>query len=402
MLQEIVGVSWSKSCQNCTLFRNFTSDTVKFSQGNYIDNNGWCRGLKFSIGKHTKTFAAHNFSSQCLYDNKNCYKSEIQSSKVHQCWDTDNDVMNLIYLFGSFDILLNVIVVVITLSVRCLRENVTMMFITNLAVGDVLIGVYGICITISRRALLYSEFESKFSKSFCPVIGFIWVLGAFLTVVTSVLLTYERYVVILYGLVPNKRIDCRKAFTYVVVSWILAIIAATLPVVGIGSYTTNTFCVPIQPSRAVPSTFAYSVGITLLGVLLYLSTIPLYICIFLYARKSGNQLGIRRDSVLARRIAVLVFSNMAFFFLPTIIGLLWQLTPVLNNLSINTRSILVGPTAVVLYAVNSFVNPLLYAYRNNRFKQVLRGKLLPRQNPSSSCDESSRNPKKNSQKTTIL
>ena len=163
-----------------------------------------------------------------------------------------------------------------------------------------------------------------------------------------------------------------------------------LPLVGIGSYSTNTFCLPIQPSRKVTSVFVYSVGITLLGVVLHILTIPLYIRIFLYVRNTGSQVGIKRDGVLARRIAVLVFSNMVFFFFPTINGLIWMLTSAFNNLSVTTREVLVGSLPVVLYTVNSFVNPLLYAYRNDRFKQVLRLKITPRQDCSLSFVDTSR------------
>ena len=390
MLKEIKGVTWSRGCKNCSLTKNFTAETVKLSRGEYILHGGWCRGLKYLIGKKTKEYASYNFSSQCLYKSESCYNSEIQVTKVHRCWDIDNDVLNSIYVFGSLDIFLNSLVVILTLSSKCLRENVTMIFIANLALSDVLVGLYGLGIAISRRVLTYPEFESKLLGSLCLFLGSLWVVGEFMTIVTSFLLTFERYVVILYGLVPNRRINCKKAIAYLAVSWILAVVVAVLPLVGIGSYSTNTFCLPIQPSRKVTSVFVYSVGITLLGVVLYILTIPLYIRIFLYVRNSGSQVGIKRDGVLARRIAVLVFSNMVFFFFPTINGLIWMLTPAFNNLSVTTREVLVGSLPVVLYTVNSFVNPLLYAYRNDRFKQVLRLKITPRQDCSLSFVDTSR------------
>ena len=396
VLQKIRGVTWSESCQNCTLIKNFSNELIKRSKGSYAEHGGWCRGLKFSFGKHAAEFALHNFSSQCLSKKTKCYDSDVQITKVHRCWKADNDVLNLIYIFGTLDIFLNGIVVALTLSASCLRGNVTMKFIANLAFSDVLIGLYGILIAISRRVFSYPEFESKILPYFCFFFGFLWVLGAFMTTVTSVLLTYERYVVIVYGMVPNKRINARKAFLYLVASWVLATTVAILPIAGIGSYTTNTFCLPIQPSRKVASIFGYSVGITLLGVVLYLSTIPLYIQIFLYARKSGSQIGIKRDKVLAKRIAILVFSNMVFCFFPTITGLLWQLTPAFKNLNVITREILVGPLPVVLYTVNSFINPLLYAYRNDRFKQVFMRKLTSRQTSSSSVGQASRGSNKTS------
>ena len=390
MLREIKGATWSQSCKNCSLTKNLISSTIiKLRRGSYIIHGGWCRGLKYFIGKNTREHATFNFSSLC-YESDACYNSEIQVIKINRCWDSDNDVLNSIYVFGSLDIVLNSIVVILTLTNKCLRENVTMLFIANLALSDVLVGIYGLSIAISRRVLSYPEFESKVLRAYCSLLGCLWVVGSSMTVITSLLLTFERYTVIIHGLIPNKRIDCRKGVTYLVLSWILAVVVAVLPLVGIGSYSTNTFCLPIQPSRKVTSVFVYSVGITLLGVVLYILTIPLYIHIFLYVRNSGSQVGIKRDGVLARRIALIVFSNMIFFFLPTINGLLWMLTSVFDGLSVTTREVLVGSLPVVLYTVNSLANPLLYAYRNDRFRQVLTDKLLPRKYDAISTNNQSR------------
>ena len=352
--------------------KNFSRDTAKLSKGDYVIHGGWCRGVKYSVGKNTREYALHNFSFQCVYKSDTCYNSEIRITRIHRCWDTDNDVLNLVYVFGSLEIVLNSIVVILTLSTNCLRENVTMLFIANLALSDVLVGLYSLSIATSRRVLSYLEFDSKVLNSYCPILGFVWLAGEFMTIVTSALLTFERYIAICYCLEPEKRINRRKGIIYLVISWVIAVVLAALPLFGIGSYSTNTFCVPLQPSRKVPSTFAFSVSLTLLGVILYLITTILYIRIFVYVRNSGGKVGIKRDGVLARRIALVVFSNMVFFFLPTINGLLWMLTPAFSNLSVTTREVLVGSLPAVLFTVNSFVNPLLYAYRNDRFRRVLR------------------------------
>ena len=375
-LQEINGVTWNNRCTECSLVKNESNQITKlYAQGSYSDYIVWyCRGTEYMVSKETQNFARFDFLPECFNHNKKCYKSEVKATMTHRCWATDNRILYVEYILGLVVIVLNVIVVTVTLT-SSLKTNVAMLLVSNLAVSDLLNGVYSISITLARQSSPYTKFVT-FLDRLCPVLGFLWVLGQFSTIQTSLLLTIERYTTIVFSMRPHMKPTPGVARICIVFSWIIALIAAILPLVGMGSYVTNTYCVPIQPSKEVPSTFYYSLGMSLVGVILYFITIPLYIRIFAFVRKSSHQVGIKRDGKIARRISILVLTNMIFFLMPIIIALLWLLTDLFKkNISVQARNVLVGVFPTVCLSLNSFLNPLLYAFRNNRFRQALHLKL---------------------------
>ena len=67
-----------------------------------------------------------------------------------------------------------------------------------------------------------------------------------------------------------------------------------------------------------------------------------------------------------------VISNLTFFQLPIIVGLLWLFTRTFNNISLQTREILVGSFTTVCFSIKLFLNPLLYAFRDRRFRLTIK------------------------------
>lgn len=375
-LQEIKGLTWSNNCGECSLVRNKSNPLTKlYSQGSYSDYIVWqCRGTEYTVSKETQNFARFHFLPECFTYNKKCYQSEVKATMTHRCWDTDNRILYIEYVLGFIVIVLNVTVVTVTLT-SSLKTNVAMLLVSNLAISDCLNGIYSISITLARQSSLYTEFVT-FLDRLCPVLGFLWVLGQFSTIQTSLLLTIERYTTIVFSMRPHMKPTPGVALICISFSWLIALIAAISPLVGMGSYVTNTYCVPMQPSKDVPSTFLYSVCLSLIGMILYFITIPLYVRIFAFVRKSSHQVGIKRDGKIARRISILVLTNMIFFLTPIIIALLWLLTDIFKkNISVQARNVLVGVFPTVCFTLNSFLNPLLYAFRNTRFRQALHLKL---------------------------
>ncbi|XP_066015002.1 uncharacterized protein [Pocillopora verrucosa] len=67
-----------------------------------------------------------------------------------------------------------------------------------------------------------------------------------------------------------------------------------------------------------PKRFMATQVLMLLFVALYLAVVGLYLHIFISARKSARGAGIRRETSLAKRICVIVFSNMIFYAVPNL------------------------------------------------------------------------------------
>lgn len=369
-LQNITGVTWSSACINRTLVKNKTHVNVtRFREGLYdIYPESRCRGSRYVVGTVSRRFAKHGFLP--VLDEK-CFASEMSIIPIHQCYDSANRVLYAEYFLTPLIIIMNLTVFATTVTTKSLRKIPTMLLVANLAMSDFFIGVYSLAITASRHGMSYQRFVGVLNR-LCPALGFLWVLGQFASTLSSVLLTTERYVAIIFSMRPSISFTTRICLYSALVSWTIAVLMASLPLFRVGTYTTTTFCIPIQPAKGIPHSFAYSTSLVAVGVLLYTITLPMYFHIFTHVRKSGSQMGIKRDGKLAKKISILVISNLTFFLLPIIIGLLWLFTQTFNNVSLQTREILVGSFTTVCFSINSFLNPLLYAFRDRRFRLTIK------------------------------
>ena len=369
-LRYITGVTWSTACINGTFLKNKTHVNVtRFREGFYdIYPESRCRGSRYVVSTVSRKFAEHGFLA--VYD-ETCFASEMTLIPMHRCYDSANRVLYAEYFLTPLIIILNLTVFVTTVTTKALRKLPTMLLVANLAMSDFFVGVYSLAITLSRHGFSYPNFVEVMNH-LCPALGFLWVLGQFAAALSSVLLTTERYGAIIFSMRPSISLTTRICLYSALVSWTIALLMASLPLFRVGTYTTTTFCIPIQPVKGIPHSFAYSTSLVAIGVLLYTITLPMYVHIFIHVRKSGKQMGIKRDGKLAKKISILVISNLTFFLLPVIVGLLWLFTQTFNNVSLQTREILVGSLTTVCFSINSFLDPLLYAFRDRRFRLTIK------------------------------
>ena len=105
----------------------------------------------------------------------------------------------------------------------------------------------------------------------------------------------------------------------------------------------------------------------------------LYVPIFIVAKNSGANLGLKREAAIARKIALLLCTNLIFFTVPVLVGVfqsaLWL--GVRNNWSSHSLGefqwsrFLVSIFPVLCLSINSLLNPFLYALRHPKVKQKL-------------------------------
>ena len=286
-LQVIHGAKLNEPCSKCSLIKNSSStkfNSAELNRGVYIKGDkANCRGIKYKVSNSTRFIASYGFLPSCLDEDQACYMSQITEIPFHRCWETDNHIFNLLFIFGFTGLFLNASVFLITMTESKLRKKEVMIIISSLAASDFLIETYSVSLAIARKRT-YIEFLDIFER-FCKFAGFVWMIGMFVTITTSVLLTVERYLTIVYCMKPEFRIKVKHALLLILASWFLALITAILPYLDIGTYTGNTLCVPLVPSRTNPPSAPFSIGITLLGIVLYLTMIPLYVRIFLFVKK---------------------------------------------------------------------------------------------------------------------
>lgn len=385
-LKEIHGAFLNQPCSVCTLIRNYTwqreetsSNREKFNittsdLRNEIFRKGKqenCQVNEIEIrSKEVVEYARHGFFPTCLEKKKECYDSVIRVTPIHKCWDSSNKYLNAVFFISPIAFLLNLTVVLIVLTTRALRRNVTLFLTCNMAFSDFILSLYAI-ILISTRQKSYVDFL-MIQRDMCNIIGFMWLTCQIVSIKTSLILTVERFLAVVYCMEPTIRITRKLSVALTALIWILGVAVAILPLLKISVYYSNTYCIPIRPIKDIPHSYELSVGLSLWGMLIYCITIPFYVKIFLAVKKTSKRAGVKRDGTLAKRICILVLSNMLFFFFPIVIAFLWLTTDIKDTMSPKKREILTGVFPTLLFSLNSLVNPLLYAFRSEKFQKAIK------------------------------
>ncbi|XP_078361793.1 follicle-stimulating hormone receptor-like [Oculina patagonica] len=291
--------------------------------------------------------------------------------------------MSLQVLFGILGGCLNVVVVLNIMLTKTLRNNISMVLVGNLALGDTLICVFS-ALMASVVVSSHREALEDISASLCPKVGSLWVLGQCTNSITSVALTLERYLCIVFSMTPGIRMTPRLASLAIAFNWVVAVfMMSTAHYFKI--YRRNFLCIPMVYDSNFPIETRYSIALGATGITLYLVTIPLYIHIYRVVKRSSQQMGVQRESTLAKRIAILVGTNLVFFFVPILLLGAWKLFVNFRHqmlLSIYLRRTISEYIPQYCLIINSCLNPLVHAFRNDKFKKALKRNLPCRKNTS--------------------
>jgi len=176
---------------------------------------------------------------------------------------------------------------------------------------------------------------------------------------------------------PDIRVTPRLAFLAVALNWVFAVLFMSVALY-FNIYRLNYLCIPMIYDVRFPIATHYSIALGTIAVTLYLVTIPLYVHIYAVVKRSSQQMGVQRESTLAKRITILVGSNFVFFFIPILSPAAWKL---LVNSSHQMQQSIYFRRAIsdwipqYCLTINSCLNPLVHAFRNDKFKDALKRKL---------------------------
>ncbi|XP_031572554.1 G-protein coupled receptor GRL101-like, partial [Actinia tenebrosa] len=304
---------------------------------------------------------------KCKHNKINFYTYYIENS----CWKEMLIVIKCQSAVGCFVALLNLLVFWNIMTSKYLRKNVSMLFVGNMALSDLLIGVYVLRIGVYLSGTTYSYFDYE-SRHDCQLIGFLWMLGQAGSVITSFLLTLERYLVIVYSLNPNIRITRRMAMILIFVCWLLSAFF-TCWCFYYELYQYSYLCIPIRLSiDKKEKIFVFTLTIGSIGIFLCLISFIFYIHIFVTVRRAAQRAGVKRESKLAKRVAILVGSNIIFYIAPVLFsGITFLSSSSSKNMSA-LQQIATEIVSLFCLCVNSFLNPVIHAFRTDLFKTVLK------------------------------
>ncbi|XP_078370379.1 uncharacterized protein LOC144653830 [Oculina patagonica] len=386
-LKEIRNVSWAAECMDCWLIRNASENDIKKFNNSYFEFQTTpftCYKKHYkNISDYLRLLARNHFLVRKCRSLFQCIeRKEVYVTWSFPCWPTNQRVLSMQLVFGIIGGCLNMVVLFNILLTKVLRKNVSMVLVSNLALGDTLICMYS---AIMAAIIVSNEYEDLYNHSDsisdiqCPRVGSLWVLGQCTTSITSVALTIERYLCIVFSMKPDIRMTPRLASLAIAFNWVIAVsmmsIAHYLDI-----YPKNFLCIPVTyDTLRLPRETRYTIAMGSAGITLYLVTIPLYVHIYRVVKQSSQQMGVQRESTLAKRIAVLVGTNLVFFFMPIILLAAWNLLVTSgHNLSIFSRRAIDEWIPLYCLSINSCLNPLVHAFRNDKFKNALKRNLPSR------------------------
>ena len=297
------------------------------------------------------------------------------------------------YAMGTIAILLNLIIFSTVLSSRTLRKSTAMLLIANMALCDLLTGIYSVIIG-DLNIFHYLSTHRLGEKLLigggvlCPLATAMFTSSQCVAAVTSLLLTVEKYCSIVHCMNPVHRLSKKVAAFLILLFWLLSLGYALAPMFSVVDlfFSATLMCsVPVGKSTEM---FLVNFGVLMA---LYIANVPLYVGIFQFVHRSDSHLGIRRETAILRKIALVVGTNFVLLLTPMI--LIITLVPVKNihnfidlsgNDGDNKLLFVFGfwfPSAC--FGLNACINPALCAFRQGQFvKQIRRALdcLLPHLN----------------------
>ena len=414
MLKQLEGVEWLPACYNCNISRGVSSST---SRGYCLNTNCTERIMRYGttsrseeVGRiclmfkmsgyqylpakhyllpgHTLVCVCKTGALLCQHEVPVTHQPVIPVLLLHVKY-----FFYVFYPMGVVVIALNISVIFAAIISSSMRQSVTMNLVLNIAVCDFIIGIFSI-LTAMFNALPESETElastgfSPWIKKLqslqkkCDYLTFLFSVTQFSSVMTSFFLTLEKYLAIVYCMNPKVRITRKISSVCVIVTWSVSIGYNIIAVFFSNSVETSSLNLDIllcaNPSLSVDEV-PFSIVLSTVYVVIFLSTIPLYIRLYIFIRRSSAQAGVKREGATARKIALLVLTNFVLMVVP--IGLV----PISSKLSFIYLAIISRKQTVTLkekatlisilwlplflLSPNSCLNPILFAFRHPLFQK---------------------------------
>lgn len=246
----------------------------------------------------------------------------------------------------------------------------TKFLIINLAFADLCLGLYLFiltCASIETTGKYYNSMQSWQYDGGCDVIGFLAIFSSELSMLILTIITIERYLAIVYAVYLQKRLTLRYASYLAATAWFVAILLAFLPLVGVNNYHEVAICLPFSISST--QDIAYLGFVFCFNSFLFVVIMGCYLRIY---RAVGGQNPEGRppaegnDSSIAKRIALLVFTDFACWLPIAIIGMIAAAG---HSSSINMTVEKSKYLLVIFFPINSICNPFLYALSTRIFKR---------------------------------
>ncbi|XP_071491058.1 RYamide receptor-like [Diadema antillarum] len=260
----------------------------------------------------------------------------------------------------------NVVVCYIVLGHARMR-TVTNYFIVNLAVGDILMAV--VCVNLTLYSTLYITWP--FGSAMCKITSFIQSLSVSVSIFTLIAISLDRFVAIMYPLRP--RMTAGQTIIIALSIWIFAgafampmLIYASVAFDASASYCTDSSWSFTRHYSWMGLVIQYLLPLGILAVV--------YICLGLkiWGRRTPGEVQATRDKKLSESKTKLVkmFATVVLIFALCYLPLhTFNLIQDMHSSILYFRYIkLIFLSCHLLSMSNCFVNPFIYCWMNTKFR----------------------------------
>ena len=318
------------------------------------------------------------FAAEWFYEGDEYASCYPGNDPFNPCFDIlDDDVLRgAIWIVLLIAIIGNTTVITVTtlhwiFKYRSHKKEPNLLYVLylNLAIADLFMGFYLITIAaadIDTKGHYSSEAVSWQTGHGCGFAGFCAIFSSVLSVYTLLVITAERVYSIKFAL-QKRHFKKRWVFVLISFGWMIAMLFAVLPLLGINNYERVSICLPFDNREQKDKVYiAFILCITGLATFLIIfSYIYLFYIVGCSASKrqlTGSLSG-KEELKLALRMSLLVITDficwapIALFGLTAAFGL-----PLVNDIKFAKI------VMVFIFPLNSCLNPILYSFSTRLFR----------------------------------
>ncbi|CAH1772213.1 unnamed protein product [Owenia fusiformis] len=299
-----------------------------------------------------------------------------------------------IWILGTVACLGNLVVVIWRLK-EFRGSKIHSFLITNLAIGDFLMGLY-LLIIASVDAFYrghYIVYHDTWRKSsMCNFAGFLSTFSCEISVFTLTVITLDRLIVIIFPF-KAKRMSIRQARGVMLTAWLVVSFLAGLPLSNApyfkDFYGRSGVCLALHITHDKPNGWEYSVFIFLaLNMVSFLFIASSYISMFIVAKRTQGAVRsqeVKNDTKLARRMTLIVMTDFCCWVPIILLG-------IISLMGFNIHSQIYAWVAVFVLPLNSALNPVIYTISTAPFlkrARLLRRSFMTKDTSSTAADASS-------------
>ena len=282
----------------------------------------------------------------------------------------------VLYLEAVLIIVGNVLTFVAVNQTKKLREIPTIIFILSLAASDGIIGL----LTPIFVTFKFLEIDHGWNESLCAIYG-PYISIFFISLLTLLAIAGDRYMAVVHPLSYRQRMTTKRAKVISIVVWIVpftSIVPLTCLYDSNGGESTT--------SRLVFSKLVLLILLQIIIIGALLGNIVIYISIYVKLKRKprvGSEMSRNNsgDTVSEPSRATKAYVNMMALVLGylliacipnyVLLSALRQLPTPKPTWAIHLKNI----SVIMLYS-NSFMNPVIYSWKNRNFRQAYKDVLL--------------------------